>query len=356
MNKTVVVANDRYEFTTNDCIGEGAQATVFLGSDKRTGKRVAIKRIKHRIMVGQPPSNAFKVPEEEFKIIEPLDHPNVLRYLDHSRHVDGNKAYEYIITEYMEHKSLSTFIETNPTTYKDTSRLRKAFKQILKGLSYLHNNNIIHRDIKPANILVSSDYTLKIADFGMSKLDIQRSITTQVGSQLFNAPDHAYGTSKQTDLWSLGITMLCMCMSATYAGGHLTIYQDITSELRTIHQSRSVSQIPRFNTIPNEYLLVIDKCLSGKSSIEDILSSPPLGNYKCPGGGDHDFSGTNLEPIMDYSHKDGWGGIIHGHKCCGQCSGNFRCKGRCNNKCEHPRQVGTKILSNYCIKCTKLLK
>ncbi|EGG13677.1 hypothetical protein DFA_11438 [Cavenderia fasciculata] len=128
-------------------------------------------------------------------------------------------AIKCYIMEYMKHKSLSYFMDKKPCYFQTEIHLRQAIIQILKGVQCIHNNNIIHRDIKPGNILVSSDYTLKIADFGMSKHDEgERTISTQVGSPLFLAPisDRNNGTTVQTDLWSVGITILCMCLNASY--------------------------------------------------------------------------------------------------------------------------------------------
>ncbi|EGG13678.1 protein kinase [Cavenderia fasciculata] len=207
------MAKDRYQYATSKVLGSGRQAIVYKGWDVQNFyKRVAVKCF---VNVRRSMSNVFSIPREEFVIIQGLDHPNVLRYLDYSIHEESNLTNECIIMERMKHKSLSYFMDKEPHYFQNGTNLRQAIGQILKGVQYLHNNKIIHRDIKPGNILVSKDYTLKICDFGMSKYEEGvRDDSTQVGSPLFLAPlsDLINGTTVQTDLWSVGITMLLLLL------------------------------------------------------------------------------------------------------------------------------------------------
>jgi SNF1-activating kinase 1 len=120
---------------------------------------------------------------------------------------------------------------------------KRAFRDVLVGLDFLHNIGIIHRDIKPANLLVAGDHTVKISDFGVSylgrptsgedeltendasMLDDERELARSVGTPAFWAPEVCYTeenaleeifggvTPKITgalDLWALGITLYCM--------------------------------------------------------------------------------------------------------------------------------------------------
>ncbi len=83
--------------------------------------------------------------------------------------------------------------------------------QILKGLIYLHNQNVIHRDIKGANILISSDGTAKLADFGLARIyypgDKKAVYTNRVVTLWYRAPELLLGArnySDTVDTWSLG--------------------------------------------------------------------------------------------------------------------------------------------------------
>ncbi|EGG13684.1 hypothetical protein DFA_11445 [Cavenderia fasciculata] len=186
--------------------------------------------------------NLLKIPFEQFKAIEPLDHRNVLSYYDYYR--DDDDQYEYIVMEYLQKGSLKDFIVANPKYYENELCLDKAFKDILEGVQYLNNKKIIHRDIKPGNILVTDDFTLKIADFGMSKksTEAERSVSTlNAGTELFRAPIgiRAFGTIHRfMEYW----------------------YNNVVFK----------------QYIPNKYLELIDKCLSCRYSINWILSQPPF--------------------------------------------------------------------------------
>lgn len=65
-------------------------------------------------------------------------------------------------------KTLLEILEENPKGI-EINKVRKLILQILKAIDYCHKNEIIHRDIKPENILISSDYILKICDFGFAR-------------------------------------------------------------------------------------------------------------------------------------------------------------------------------------------
>lgn len=88
--------------------------------------------------------------------------------------------------------------------------------QLLYGLSYIHDQNIIHRDIKPANILVAEEYLVKICDFGLS-YDLENpspysAINEECGTSGYIPPeiDMGYNWSKTSDVWAFGVVMLDM--------------------------------------------------------------------------------------------------------------------------------------------------
>lgn len=104
--------------------------------------------------------------------------------------------------------------------------IRVYAKQILKGLKYLHDNNIIHRDIKGANILVDTKGTVKLADFGCAKLfqgiQANSNFKSVLGTPYWMAPEvlnvgfsivtaqviRAEGYGRSADIWSLGCTII----------------------------------------------------------------------------------------------------------------------------------------------------
>ncbi|EGC29967.1 hypothetical protein DICPUDRAFT_13537, partial [Dictyostelium purpureum] len=80
----------------------------------------------------------------------------------------------------------------------------------LKGINFLHNNNIIHRDIKCQNILLSSDFNVKIIDFGISKYTEYKA-STITGTPTHMSPETRRGeTCFSSDIWSMGCTAIEM--------------------------------------------------------------------------------------------------------------------------------------------------
>jgi len=159
----------------------------------------------------------------EIKHLRTLNHPNIINFLEVV--VDKYIKYEkvknntnmslyypwnfYIVTEYAEH-TLSGLIQRGCTF--DYSKTKCILKQILEGLEYMHNQNIVHRDIKCSNILVTSSGIVKLADLGMSKgfkEDVLLKKETGIVTLWYRAPELLYRNdySKVIDMWAVGCVM-----------------------------------------------------------------------------------------------------------------------------------------------------
>jgi serine/threonine protein kinase len=110
----------------------------------------------------------------------------------------------------------------NGTTLADLLKARRLlstdleslFYQLIRGLEYLHSEQIVHRDIKPTNILIphSEDFTIKYCDFGLAKEG--HYMTTFCGSNLYAAPEiHEIPRkySARADIWSVAVVMIEAC-------------------------------------------------------------------------------------------------------------------------------------------------
>lgn len=96
------------------------------------------------------------------------------------------------------------------------TEIKKIMRNCVRGLNYLHKNNIIHRDIKPQNMLIANNGKAKIADFGVSALfDTNDSLSKTEGTYHFMAPECCDPemesfSGRAADIWSLGVTLYCM--------------------------------------------------------------------------------------------------------------------------------------------------
>ena len=139
-------------------IGKGAKATVYRGLHRKRGHFVAIKKVLINDKTRMQEKQGLMM---EFKLLQPINHPNIVKYLDHI----WKKDQLYFVMECME-GSLKDFLKKHGVPPENL--IRKNIHQILEGLVYLHDQGVIHRDIKCANILISIDGSVKLADFGLA--------------------------------------------------------------------------------------------------------------------------------------------------------------------------------------------
>lgn len=141
----------------------------------------------------------------EIEILRQLDHPNIIKLHDTIR-ADNNKDV-YLLFEYMEADLHNVIAEG---ILKDV-HIRFIVYQMAKSLKYLHSGKIIHRDLKPSNILVNSNCTIKLCDFGLVRSltlkDLAAVLTEGVATRWYRSPEVLLGSksySTPADIWSFG--------------------------------------------------------------------------------------------------------------------------------------------------------
>ncbi|XP_063719529.1 cyclin-dependent kinase 17-like isoform X2 [Symsagittifera roscoffensis] len=149
-------------------LGEGTYATVYKGMSRLTQCMVALKVIRMEKDEGTP-CTAIR----EISILKNLRHANIVTLHD----VIHGQSSLTLVFEYLEN-DLKKFLD-NRTDLLPVEDLQIFLAQILRGLGYIHERNILHRDLKPQNLLINSRCELKIADFGLAR-------ATSVPSKLFS--------------------------------------------------------------------------------------------------------------------------------------------------------------------------
>ncbi len=191
----------RYEI--QEIIGVGGMAVVYKAHDNVENRTVAIKILKEEFVSNEEFIRRFK---NESKAIAVLSHPNIVKVYD----VSFGDLIQYIVMEYIDGITLKEFIERQGSLrWKDAVYFTI---QILKGLQHAHDKGIVHRDVKPQNIMVLSDGTIKVADFGIARFarNEQRTITDKaIGSVHYISPEQARGekTDEKSDIYSVGVML-----------------------------------------------------------------------------------------------------------------------------------------------------
>ena len=193
--------DSRYEI--EEIIGVGGMAVVYKAHDIFEDRTVAIKILKEEFVSNADFLRRFK---NESKAIAMLSHPNIVKVYDMS----FGDRFQYIVMEYIDGITLKEHIE-----HQGSLRWTDAVYftiQILRGLQHAHDKGIVHRDVKPQNIMVLSDGTIKVADFGIARFarGDQRTVTDMaIGSVHYISPEQARGdkTDEKADIYSVGVML-----------------------------------------------------------------------------------------------------------------------------------------------------
>ncbi|CAJ0752959.1 21621_t:CDS:10 [Entrophospora sp. SA101] len=200
-------------------IGGGTFGSVYLAVNLDTGDLMAVKEIRF-----QDPSSLstlYKSVKEEMSVMEMLDHPNIVSYYG----IEVHRDKVYIFMEYCQGGSLASQLEHG--RIEDENVIKFYVVQMLQGLIYLHENNIVHRDIKPDNILLDHMGCIKFVDFGAAKILAKNQktmgrttmgqkthVNSLTGTPMYMAPEIIKGGEKgrkgSMDIWSLGCCILEM--------------------------------------------------------------------------------------------------------------------------------------------------
>ena len=208
MDKFVgTVLDNRYEIL--EVIGTGGMAMVYKARDNRLNRLVAIKILKEDLALDSDFRRRFQT---ESQAVAMLSSPNIVAVYDVSKSLD----LEYIVMELIEGITLKQYMNRKGRlNWKESLHFAT---QITKALSHAHSRGIIHRDIKPHNIMILKDGSVKVADFGIARLqDNKVSTLTQeaLGSVHYISPEQAKGASVdvRSDLYSVGVVLYEMLSS-----------------------------------------------------------------------------------------------------------------------------------------------
>lgn len=200
-------------YRLGELVGRGGMAEVYMGTDTRLGRTVAVKLLKADLANDESFESKFR---QEAQASARMAHPTIVRVYDAGEEISndefGNeRKVPYIIMEYVNGKLLRDLIHEGSVT---TEQAIHFVSGILTALEVSHKAGIIHRDIKPANVMVLDGTQVKVMDFGIARAVTDNSATQAatmgiLGTAQYFSPEQARGeqVDGRTDLYSTGVIL-----------------------------------------------------------------------------------------------------------------------------------------------------
>jgi len=244
--------------------GKGGYGKVYLGKHIDSGRSVAIKRLEHVTDIQK--ARNYK----EVALLYSCNHPNIVKYYD--CYQTENELV--IVMEFLDAVSLMEYQELHKF---DENEIAFIAHEILQALKYLKDKGLCHRDIKPGNIMLSTDYRIKLIDFGLC--DSIHSLLEQskiAGSSFWIAPETIFQAPHtfKADVWSLGCTLLELLDPQGFNLGCKvkTIFTvALEGRAKFIFQNVKVSE-----ELHSFISAMLHRFPSRRSSVEDLLAHPFL--------------------------------------------------------------------------------
>ncbi|KAH6782493.1 Protein kinase superfamily protein [Perilla frutescens var. hirtella] len=206
-----------------DKIGQGTYSNVYKARDRKTGKIVALKKVRFDTSEAE----SVKFMAREIMILQRLDHPNIVKLQGLAT---SRMQYSiYLVFDYMQ-SDLSKILSRQDERLTEP-QIKCYMQQLLSGLQHCHERGILHRDIKASNLLIDKNGMLKIADFGLGNFldpESKRPLTSRVVTLWYRAPELLLGSTDYgtgIDLWSTGCLMAEMFAARPILPGRTEVEQ-----------------------------------------------------------------------------------------------------------------------------------
>jgi serine/threonine-protein kinase len=193
------------KYSIAEVLGKGAMGVVYKGFDPHIRRTVALKTIRKDLMDDEQEATLLARFHNEAQAAGRLSHPGIVGVYEWGE--EGDVAF--LAMEYVEGNSLRDYFVRG--TRFDSRDTVSVMAQLLDALQHAHEQGVWHRDIKPANIIVMKNGKLKIADFGIARID--SSNLTQIGAVMgtpgYMSPEQYSGATVdwRADIFSAGVVM-----------------------------------------------------------------------------------------------------------------------------------------------------
>ena len=206
--------NERYR--VGRLIGHGGMGDVYLGTDTRLGRTVAIKLLRPQLSDDPTFQKRFR---NETVAAARMINPHIVRTFDAGQDLvqtPNGKQHRvpYLVMEYVEGRTLKTQLQHGPMPFTEAISV---MDKVLRALEYSHRTGIVHRDIKPGNIMLADSGQVKVMDFGVARAISESESTvaktgTVVGTALYFSPEQAKGehVDGRSDIYSATVVLYQM--------------------------------------------------------------------------------------------------------------------------------------------------
>jgi serine/threonine protein kinase len=236
-------------------LGSGAMGEVYRAYDPVIDRLVAIKVVRPDLAAGSGSDQWLQRFRREARAAGRRFHPNIVAILDFG----DDSGMPFLAMEYVDGSSLDAILKASGPL--DPGRGVAIIMQVLSALGFAHQNGIVHRDVKPSNIMILNSGEVKVADFGIARIDASEFtiVGDLLGTPAYMAPEQFSGApvETRTDLFAAGVILFEMLTGVKpFRGKSIT-------EIISLMETRGPEDIRTLNpAVPDSLKRVITKALA----------------------------------------------------------------------------------------------
>ena len=207
------------KYAIRSVLGKGAMGIVYKAFDPHIERLVAIKTIRKDLVEPELAAQYMARFKNEAKAAGRLQHPNIVSVYEYGE----DDKVTFIAMEYVEGAGLREYL--NRRASFDFGQLAALMEQLLDALEFAHARGVVHRDIKPSNLIITGEGQLKVADFGIARVDTSSltMVGMTIGTPPYMSPEQIRGleVDHRSDLFSTGVVLYELLTGEKPFGGNL---------------------------------------------------------------------------------------------------------------------------------------
>jgi eukaryotic-like serine/threonine-protein kinase len=193
------------KYRIDGVLGKGAMGVVYKAFDPGIERVVAVKTVRKDLVDPDLAAQVMARFQNEAKAAGRLLHPNIVSVYEYGE----DEVNAFIAMEYVEGTGLREYLNRKATF--DIGQIVAIMSQLLLALDFAHERGVVHRDVKPANLILTAGGALKVADFGIARIDTSNLTNAGMvmGTPSYMSPEQCQGkeVDKRSDLFSAGVVL-----------------------------------------------------------------------------------------------------------------------------------------------------